>query len=126
MRTSSGSLQSNKGCRIIYNARNNILISLSAINAHCLCHDQGRRVNFLFEELNFYLRLGSILFNFIWGACTLYNTECIIIFARLNFMGGGGLKPPSPNDAPPLPMTVSTRTPMHHNPQKWDYNSTDS
>ena len=42
-------------------------------------------------------------FNFIWGVCTLYSTECIIIFLLGSILlGGGGLSPPSPNDAPPL------------------------
>ena len=64
-------------------------------------YEQGRRVNFLFGVLNFYLRLGSILFNFILGGlahCTVQSVS--LFFARLNFIWGA--LAPSPNDAPPL------------------------
>ena len=44
--------------------------------------------------------------NFIWGgACTLYSTECFIIFCSAQFYLGGLKAPPSPNDAPPLTVT---------------------
>ena len=56
-------------------------------------------MNLLFGGLNFYLRLCSILFNFIMGGgvggvehCTVQSVS--LCFARLNFIWGGRLKPP--------------------------------
>ena len=47
------------------------------------------------------LFLGSVQFYLGGGACTLYSTECIIIFCSAQFYLGG-LSPPSSNDTPPL------------------------
>ena len=57
-------------------------------------YKQGRRVEFLFGGLNFYLRLCSIC-QILFGGLEHWGVQSAsLIFARLNFIGG--LKPPKP------------------------------
>ena len=51
-------------------------------------------MNFLFGGLNFYLRLGSILFNFILGVLNTVEYRVYHYFLLGSILlGGGGLRP---------------------------------
>ena len=88
----------NRGGKMIHNFCYSHLIMINTLYT-CTVQVRVQYTTVQYKVYYYYL-LGSILFG---GACTLYSTECIIIFCLAQFyLGGGGLSPPSHNDAPPL------------------------
>ena len=77
----------NRGGKMIHNICYSHLIMINTLYSYT-CTVQVR----VQYKVYYYYLLGSILFG---GACTLYRTECIIIFCSAQFYLGG-LKPPKP------------------------------
>ena len=84
----------NRGGKMIHNFCYSHLIMINTLYTSTV----QVRVQYTVQyKVYYYYLLGSILFGGL-AHCTVQSVS--LIFARLNFIWG--LKPPSPNDAPPL------------------------